>query len=199
MPVKNKGTHSRLKKTLLIIAAILLLTAGIVAILEVTNTTYWFHTKPFKPVKTAGAGTKGTEGAPSGSTSSVNDGSTGSSSGTTDSSGPSSDPGETSNTPNVTLQAPSGVFVSNHHSTTLSTIQSTCSTTSGATCKIIFARDGVTKSLAAQGTDASGATYWQWQPKTIGLTPGTWTVTAQSNLGSQQQTSTDPLQLEIAE
>jgi hypothetical protein len=105
---------------------------------------------------------------------------------------------------NATFIAPTGDFVSNHHPSLSNNpsgsgyLTSTCSTTPGATCQITFTKDGVTKSLAVEVTDAGGAAYWNnWQPSDIGLTQGSWTITAVAKLGSQTLTANDALQLEV--
>ncbi len=103
---------------------------------------------------------------------------------------------------NATLTEPSGTFVSNHHpnlggSPAPSRMQSVCNTTPGATCRIEFTKDGVTKSLPAQITDAGGATYWTWELKDIDLTQGTWHIKAVATLGAQTKTADDALTLEI--
>jgi hypothetical protein len=104
--------------------------------------------------------------------------------------------------PSTKLLPPSGTFVSNHEpnlsgSPTPNQLQSTCSTTPGVTCQIFFTKDGVTKSLPAQKTDSGGATYWTWKLQTIGLTEGSWKVTAKSTNGDQTVTSDDAVPLEV--
>lgn len=104
------------------------------------------------------------------------------------------------------LLVPSGTFVSNHHVNLSNNpagsgyITSTCTTTPGATCQITFTKDGVTKSLPAETTDAGGSAYWNnWQPGDYGLTTGSWTVTAVAKSGDQTKTATDALTLEIGQ
>lgn len=96
---------------------------------------------------------------------------------------------------------PTGTFVSNHHvslsdSSQLS-VQSDCTTTPGIACKITFANGSITKNLAAKTTDAGGAAYWSWNVKDLGLTVGSWQVSAIATVGSQTQTSIDATKLEI--
>ncbi len=95
------------------------------------------------------------------------------------------------------LLEPSGNFVSSHEVETNSLIASSCETTSGAKCVINFTKDGVTKSLNAQGTDSEGATFWEWTPKQIGLTPGDWTIEAEASLGTDTKISKDAEVLRI--
>ncbi|HSW98361.1 MAG TPA: hypothetical protein VLF71_00835 [Candidatus Saccharimonadales bacterium] len=103
----------------------------------------------------------------------------------------------------ATLTAPQGNFVSNHHPNLGGTPapnseQSVCNTTPGAICEIIFTKDGVTKSLQPQTADSGGAAYWSWKLQDVGLTAGSWHVSAQSTLGSQNKTADDAITLEVA-
>lgn len=98
---------------------------------------------------------------------------------------------------------PTGTFVSNHHvslsDSSQLNVQSDCTTTPGITCKITFTNGSVTKSLTAKTTDAGGAAYWSWNVKDLGLTVGSWQVSAVAATGSQTQTSTDAMRLEITQ
>ena len=110
--------------------------------------------------------------------------------------------GDTSSA-NTTLIAPQGDFVSNHHpnlggSPAPNTEQSVCNTTPGATCQIIFTKDGITQTLPSQTADSGGAAYWSWKLQDLNLTEGTWKVSAKATLGSQTKTADDALQLEVA-
>lgn len=105
--------------------------------------------------------------------------------------------------PTVTLTAPQGNFVSNHHpnlggTPAPNTEQSVCNTTPGAACEIIFTKDGVTKTLQAQATDSGGAAYWSWKLQDVGLTPGSWQVNAKASSGSQTLSTPDAMNLEVA-
>ncbi|HEU4966018.1 MAG TPA: hypothetical protein VFT53_00870 [Candidatus Saccharimonadales bacterium] len=96
------------------------------------------------------------------------------------------------------LTAPWGTFANVYNAKTTDQMQSTCNTTPGATCQIIFTNGSVAKSLEAEMTDAGGAVYWAWTPQGVGLTSGTWHITAKAVLGTQTKTtSNDPLTLEI--
>lgn len=104
-----------------------------------------------------------------------------------------------SNTPPAT---PSGTFISNHHpnlsgSPAPNKVQSTCVTTPGAKCNIVFTKGGVTKSLGEQTADADGAVYWQWTLQDKGLTEGSWKVTAVATLNGQTASTGDPINLEV--
>lgn len=101
---------------------------------------------------------------------------------------------------NVALTAPYGAFVSNHkpgQNGTGETEQSECITTPGATCSIKFTQNGTVRTLSAQTTDATGATFWTWDINNAGLTKGNWVVTATATIGSQSKTTTDQLKLEV--
>ena len=103
----------------------------------------------------------------------------------------------------TTLIAPFGTFVSNHtpgKDNTPTREQSVCNTTPGASCYIQFSKDGSTKALGSQAVDSSGATYWTWDvsdAKTVGLTAGSWQVSAIATLNGQSKTTDDVIPLEI--
>ncbi len=103
-----------------------------------------------------------------------------------------------------TLIAPlsTSTFVSAHHNVKVAdTLSSTCTTTPGATCEIVFTKDGASpQSLPAETTDAGGTAYWNsWRPQDHGLTPGTWTVTAVAKLNTQTLSTEDASKLEIVQ
>jgi cytoskeletal protein RodZ len=192
-----------LSKRVLIVLLLLCLVTGIVVALELTNTTHLFHKKA-KPAITASSETKGESGAPN-STNSPNNKSSNSKVATpqqTNQSEPGDEKSTTSGDTSGTLIDPTGNFVSNHHAK-LNSIpganaeQSTCTSTPGAACQIIFTKDGVTKSLPAQTTDRGGSTYWTWKIQDIGLTEGTWHIQAKTTLGNQTKTANDALDLEV--
>jgi len=102
------------------------------------------------------------------------------------------------------LLAPSGDFVSNHHpnlseSPAPNTMSSVCNTSPGATCKIIFTKDGDMKTLPVATTDRGGAAYWNWKLQDIGLTVGTWQIQAIASLNGQTKTALDVLDLVVAQ
>ena len=190
------------KKPIIIGLLAVLVLAGVVATLELTNTTHWFHkntfvTAPNKPNRTLNADTKGDTGTSntSGSTSSG---------ASTSNSQPATKDNTSEPTVGGTLKAPTGNFVSNHHPNLSgkpapNEIQSVCVTTAGASCQIVFTKDGVTESLPAQTTDRGGAAYWTWKLQDINLTVGSWKIQAKATLGSQTQTADDPATLEVAQ
>lgn len=182
-------------KTLLICV---LVAAVTITALELTNTTHWFHHRTFV---TASAATKGIPASSTKSATSKKD----SKQRTAPAGSAANAPQTTSAAPDTRLFAPTGPFVSNHRPNLSgqpapNTINSVCNTTSGAMCQIIFTKDNVTKSLPAQLTDEGGATYWNgWKLQDVGLTAGTWHITAKATLGSQTETSTDALNMVVAE
>jgi hypothetical protein len=116
----------------------------------------------------------------------------------------SSNPKNLNNSGVVTLLTPTGSFVSNHHpnlggSPAPNTESSVCTSTSGATCKITFTKDGVTKSLATETTDNGGSAYWDWKLQDIGLTAGSWQVQAEVSLSGQTKTATDAMDLTVTQ
>lgn len=97
---------------------------------------------------------------------------------------------------------PSGTFVSNHRPSLSGAAQqqseqSVCNTSPGANCYITFTKGSIVKTLAAQTTDASGATYWSWNINDSGFSAGTWTVKALASLNGQTSTASDPIDLVI--
>ena len=96
------------------------------------------------------------------------------------------------------VTAPSGSFVSNHQpSTTADQEQSLCSTTIGAKCSISFTKGSSVIKLEAQQTDDNGSTTWDWTPSQLGLSSGSWSVSATATAGSNSATTTDPRALDI--
>lgn len=196
------------KTVWLLILAIIVVIAGVVAGLELTNTTFWFHARPETTATTkttAGPITKGDK-APAGAvtkpeTIAPNNSAPG------NQNPPASD--DKNNNPSADqtdkfLLAPNGPFVSNHKPNLSgqplpNTENSACSTTSGATCQIIFTKGDITKKLPAQMTDAGGSTYWNgWTLQSVGLTEGSWKITAVAKLGSQTKTASDAMTLDVA-
>jgi hypothetical protein len=169
------------------------------AILELTNTTHLIlhrnttlETVPNTPHRTANQNTKGQPAGPVQNSTSNTPAQT--------------DDKEKSGQPqsDADLLVPTGTFVSNHHPNLSgqpapNQIQSVCVTTSGATCTIVFTKNGVTKQLPNQVTDRGGAAYWTWKLQDIDLTPGTWQVTAKATFGSRTETASDATALEVAQ
>lgn len=98
------------------------------------------------------------------------------------------------------LIAPYGSLVSNHkpgQNGSDYNEASQCSSTTGAQCVIKFTRNDVVKQLTVKTIGPDGSVYWDWNTKDIGLTSGTWTVTAEATLNGQIKSTTDQLSLEI--
>jgi hypothetical protein len=178
------------------------LLALIMLILEVTNTTYIFHERPI-----AISGSAYTKGEPTSTSSTADKGS--SKSTATDKSSDTTQPGDDKSDSGggttATLLQPSGDFVSNHHPNLSgqpapNTITSVCTTTPGATCVIKFTNNGTTKQLAPEAVDRGGSAYWNnWKIQDVGLTEGSWTVTAVASLNGKTVTASDSLQLVVAQ
>lgn len=116
----------------------------------------------------------------------------------------SEDQSPSQSTLDIKPTSPSGVFVSNHRpnisgNPAPSMISSTCTTSAGVDCFIEFRNGEVVKSLSRQKTDANGNTSWFWSISDIGLTQGTWTITAVAANGSLQVKSKDPMDLVVKE
>lgn len=86
---------------------------------------------------------------------------------------------------------PTGDFVSSHSIPLTGTELSACTTTAGVQCQITFTLGGITKSLANQTTNGNGSTSWNWTPQSIGLTAGSWKVTAVATNGSKTASTVD--------
>jgi len=194
--------HLASKKSLLILLSVLVATTGVVAALELTNTTHFFHKKNSAVVDVpGGTPTKG------GATGSIQKGepqaNTQPAPSTTNSTQPGDAKSNNGGSASITLIVPSGDFVSNHHpnlggTPAPNTISSVCTTTAGATCTISFTNNGVVKSLAAQTTDRGGSAYWNWNLQQLGLTPGSWQIQASATLNGATKTTNDVLNLEVA-
>lgn len=108
-------------------------------------------------------------------------------------------------TSSVQPAKPTGQFISNHHPSLSgkngipNTETSTCSTTPGVDCQIRFTSGSVTKSLSAQKTDGNGNVIWNWKLQDIGLTVGTWKVTAVAINGGKAASAQDALQLVVSQ
>jgi len=162
------------------------------------------HTFPFKAKpkpQTINTETKGTQPSPKANPS-PNSGTTPANSDVSTYPSDNKTPGSTNPQTPTTEQplTPTGNFVSAHHNIPQNaSLASSCVTSAGATCEIVFTKDGVTKSLPTQKTDSGGGTYWQsWKPQDIGLTPGSWHITARATLGNQTSSADDAQTLDIA-
>ena len=110
--------------------------------------------------------------------------------------------GEPTSNPGQTPATPIGTFVSNHRpnlsgSPAPNTMNSTCSTTAGATCTIEFSNGTRTVSLPEKKTDANGNVSWDWKLQDVGLTAGSWSITAVAKNGSFVSKAVDPTNLEV--
>lgn len=95
--------------------------------------------------------------------------------------------------------APWGTFANVYNATPDEQMGSTCNTTPGATCQILFTNGTVSKSLPLKTTDSGGAAYWSWTPYGIGLTQGIWHIKAVATKDNQSTvTNNDPLTLNIS-
>jgi cytoskeletal protein RodZ len=195
--VQNKNMkkiNKSLRKPPLILIGVLLVAAVVLLILELTNVTHFFH-KAKTIAVTASPDTKGISSLPSQKSQS--------SDGTSSTSQDTTQPGDDKHQVGTTseqLIAPSGTFANIYSAAADDQMTSSCGTNSGATCQIIFTNGDLTKELPAQVTDRGGGTSWAWKPKDIGLTPGTWHITAKAVLGNQvKTTSNDPLTLKVTQ
>ena len=191
---RAQKNHSGLKKHYLAALAIILFVV-LITILELTNTTHFFHEN--KVITSANSLTKGESAQNSNKHTPVTG--VNNLTNTTTSNNAKSAAGTNS----TYLITPSGNFVSNHHpnlsgSPAPNLISSVCTTTPGATCTINFTQDGITKSLATETADSSGTVYWTWKLQDTSLTTGSWQIQAVANLNGQTKTATDPMELVVS-
>lgn len=178
---------------MLAIAALLIIAAAIVALLEATDRIFLFHDKPQLP--TANQNTKG-EPAGSNGTPNKNDSPTQQQD---QQSGTPSDNKATQQGESAQLLKPDGTFISTHRVKLSDNpkLQSNCTTSPSATCTITFTKDNTTKQLPVKSTDAGGSAFWEWDMKSIGLSQGSWKVQAVAKSGPQTQTADDAMTLEV--
>lgn len=105
---------------------------------------------------------------------------------------------------NVVPRTPVGTFVSNHRpnlsgNPAPNTESSTCSTTPGVSCKITFTMGSTVKSLPLQQTDGDGNTHWDWKIQDIGLTAGTWKISAVAVNGSNTASANDATEMVVGQ
>lgn len=98
--------------------------------------------------------------------------------------------------------APSGTFVSNHRpnldgNPAPNSMNSICRTTPGINCEIRFTKDGVTKTLGPDTVGQDGLISWDWKLQDVGLTEGSWQITAVASYGSKTVQTTDSIALEV--
>lgn len=189
--IKRSSLLSKYKPLKWVILLIFIV-AVVFLVLQLAGVTHFFAKQAKTTATTGGAYTKGLSGKAK-------------QNGSADSSTSTVPPGTNSTnkvptSSNANLIAPWGTFANVYNAGPSEQMGSTCNTTPGATCQIIFTNGGQTKSLDAEQTDSGGAVYWSWTPSGIGLTPGTWHITAKAVLGSQTKTtSNDPLTLKVTE
>ena len=97
-------------------------------------------------------------------------------------------------------QSPSGEFVSNHNpgaNGSPNTEESVCNVQPGVSCVISFTQGNVTKSLNPQVAGSSDSVSWSWSPSSIGLTSGSWKVTATASFDGYSSTTQDGVLLNV--
>lgn len=157
----------------------------LIAALEVTNTTHFFHKQAV--VTTTPIGTNPPQSVTPNSTTPDN----------TQAKLPPKVSSSSNQNSQILLSPNQSTYVSTHTANQATTEQSVCVTSPGATCTITFTLGSVTRTLTAKKTDSSGAAYWQWKPSQIGLTSGYWTVAAHATLDTQSKTSSDVTPLKV--
>lgn len=206
MSVKKTSYRSRKShsKKVFGVAAVLLILVAVVAALELTNTTHFFHAKTAVsgkiPVISSGKTPASTSKNTTSQTPATSKTTTTSPTNTTNTVDKSSGTGQGTNQPS-TLQTPFGSFVSNHSanlSGSPSQEQSFCITSPGASCTMTFTNDsGIVKTLPGQTADSSGNVSWVWDVNSAGFTTGNWKITATASLNGQSKTTTDQLPLKV--
>jgi hypothetical protein len=189
----KKALFFRLNRRLALAALAVIVV--LVAVLELTNTTHFFHKQKTPPV------------IPTSKVSnqlSPNNSSTTPSPSSPASSGPVSDktPSSSAGSGSAPLIAPYGTFVSNHHPGDNSPNDeiSYCYTTPGAACYIKFTKSGSgeTTRLASQTTGSDGSTSWSWNVSNDAhLGSGHWEITAIATLSGQTKSTSDSLELVV--
>lgn len=158
-------------------------------VLELTNTTHLFHKQKAVTgvIPTTSTSTK----TPTDNTTSTQP------SQTTSAKTPAVNSGS-----NLPLVAPYGSLVSNHQpnlsgTPAPSSEQSSCNTTPGATCYIVFTKDGATNRLPDQVANSYGVAYWSWDVKQAGMTQGSWQIQAITTLNGQTKSTPDTINLNV--
>lgn len=172
---------------------VVLAAVGVVAVLELTNTTYLLHKKVVPatiPAKSQESEAK--------KSASKNSGDSKQKDTDEEKTKIASSAGGTGS--NLPLIEPFGSLVSNHtpgQNGSDTKEQSTCNTTPGATCYIEFTHtsNGKVTRLPSQTTGSDGSTGWSWDAKT--LTAGQWEVKAVASLNGQTKSVTDNMKLEV--
>jgi hypothetical protein len=197
--IDNSNKKSKQKYLIMSICGVIILLFAVLAVLEFTNTTHFFHkASPLsvnsKTPTTGGASQDNQKGEPQNSSNPTSNNTT----------QPGDSKNSVSGTATTSLEAPSGDFVSNHRpnlsgSPAPNIISSVCTTTPGATCTINFTKDGVTKSLTSQTTDRGGSSYWNWTLQEVGISSGTWKIQALATLNGKSKSTNDALDLVVSQ
>ncbi len=200
--VQSKSKHKKIifKKPLLVLY-FLLVVIMVAGLLEAFSVTHFLHDSHNQVVaKSTGAGTKGVANPAASEPSTTQPTQTQTPTAQT-TPHPAKQPN--GNTGSGTLIAPWGTFVNVYKNVGVNdNMQSTCNTSAGATCQIVFVNGSITKTLPIKTADGGGAIFWSWKPsdQNIGLTPGSWHITAEAKLGSQVKTTDNgSLELEIVQ
>jgi hypothetical protein len=199
---KRPVTKSRFSRPLPIISIGLLCIVLCASVLEFTNTTYLFHTKPVPKTATITSTSQHSTSKPS--TDKTNPSPTTTPQTTpiagSDNKGDSDTPQQSSTPTGAAPATPSGTFLSNH-SPSLdgdpypSGEQSVCTTTPGAKCSMTFTNGELTRTLQEQTTNSDGNAFWTWDVKQSAFTEGTWTVTITTTLNGQTSAAKDSLKV----
>ncbi|HYH36495.1 MAG TPA: hypothetical protein VD706_03280 [Candidatus Saccharimonadales bacterium] len=192
--------RSRLHSKKLLALVLVLVVAGVVAGLELSDTTHMFHDSKAVSGKIPVKETSETK--PSAKTSQQKTASSENTAANTAATSAKNTAGggsQSSAQTSAPLKAPFGSFVSSHSASLngASGQQSTCITTPGATCTITFTNGGVVKELPAKTTDGNGNATWEWDVKAAGFSEGNWTIKATATLNGQSQSVTDPKALRV--
>jgi len=185
--IKSVGTGNRIRT----LSVLLVIAVGVVAGLELTNTTHIFHKAPLPPaipsdtVKNSSGDNK--ESASSGSSPTSN----------TSQSSKVAAPSAGVNS-SVKLIQPYGDLVSNHRpgqNGSDTKEQSVCNTTPGAKCYIKFTntKSGATTKLSVLTVGRNGSAIWSWDAND--LSSGSWQITAVASLNGQTKSVTDDIKL----
>lgn len=184
----NKKTNSTTGKKVLISLIVVI----VLAVIGYGTYAYTNSTWPFSP------STEETAGTPSGNSDKQPD----NEGGISNTKGADPDAPTPDLDDDVKPSKPTGEFVSNHSpnlsgSPAPNKMSSTCKTTPGAKCQISFQKGSTIKSTPAQSTDSDGNVSWTWDLQDIGLTEGSWDITAIAINGSKKSKASDSMQLVV--
>jgi hypothetical protein len=173
---------------------LLLVVALAVVLLEVTNTTHFFHKAKLTSTIPSTHPSSTTAPPTSKKQTKTNTSSSPPSSQTDKSIAPTSASG-------AGPMTPTGVFISDHRPNLSgqpnpTQENSACITSPGATCYIEFTLDNVVKKLDTQTADKNGAVYWTWDVSKDDFTAGSWQVRVIATLNGKTAISTDQLDVQ---